>query len=69
MKHALRVLLWGLFGYRSRGLLITAAEAAEIRQLSEEGHWHQDELADQFGVHQSTISRILSGKIHAVTRE
>jgi len=65
MKHGLRVLLWYLFGYRSRGLLITPGEAAEIRRLDKEGHWQQEELADQFGVHQSTISRILSGKSHA----
>jgi len=56
--------IWMLFGHRPKGLVLTDAEIANIKRLSETGNYSQDELADVFGVNQSTISRILSGETH-----
>ncbi len=43
---------------------ITAEQAAEIKELYRHGEMTQKELGVRFGVHQSQISRILSGDRH-----
>ncbi len=43
---------------------ITAEQTAEIAELYHRGEHTQKELGAMFGVHQSQISRILSGDRH-----
>jgi hypothetical protein len=56
--------IWMLFGHRPKGLMLTNAEIANIKRLSATGRYRQDDLADIFGVNQSTISRIVTGETH-----
>jgi hypothetical protein len=56
--------IWMLFGHRPKGLVLTDVEIANIKRLSATGKYRQDDLADIFGVNQSTISRIVSGETH-----
>jgi transcriptional regulator with XRE-family HTH domain len=60
----LKTAIWLLFGHRPKGLVLTDAEIANIKRLSATGHYAQDDLADIFGVNQSTISRIVTGETH-----
>ncbi len=48
---------------------LTAAMAAEIRQLYSTGNFYQDELAARFGVSQATISQVCRDLTWRVGRE
>ena len=60
----LKKMMWQLFGHRTKGLVLTDEEIANIKRLSATGQYTQDDLADIFGVNQSTISRIVTGETH-----
>jgi DNA-binding MarR family transcriptional regulator len=41
---------------------LTSSEVHEIRRIYDEGKLSQREIADKFGVHQITISKIVTGR-------
>ena len=60
----LRTFMRNLLGAPDHVPTITPDQVIEMKGLYSQGTWTQEELARKFGIDQSQISRILSGKSH-----
>lgn len=46
---------------RSSRKNITEAQVIEMREMFRSGNWSQDKIAEFFGVHQTTVNKIMTG--------